>query len=157
MNFVEGFQMIRTMSFSSGVLALLLALAPGVASGHVGLAGVQGGGKVAPADVQRFIGDWTLALQGPDGPGTFDLSVKVEGEKVVAEISSKDRPKQAITDVSLNKETLVLSYTFPHEGNPVDAAVSLTPEKDGKVAARIDFAGGAYTMSGTATRKAPVK
>ncbi len=132
MNFVEGFQMIRTMSFSSGVLALLLALAPGVASGHVGLAGVQGGGKVAPADVQRFIGDWTLALQGPDGPGTFDLSVKVEGEKV-------------------------LSYTFPYEGNPVDAAVSLTPEKDGKVAARIDFAGGAYTMSGTATRKAPVK
>ena len=124
--------MIRTMSFSSGVLALLLALAPGVASGHVGLAGVQGGGKVAPADVQRFIGDWTLALQGPDGPGTFDLSVKVEGEKV-------------------------LSYTFPYEGNPVDAAVSLTPEKDGKVAARIDFAGGAYTMSGTATRKAPVK
>jgi hypothetical protein len=124
MNFVEGFQMIRTMSFSSGVLALLLALAPGVASGHVGLAGVQGGGKVAPADVQRFIGDWTLALQGPDGPGTFDLSVKVEGEKV-------------------------LSYTFPYEGNPVDAAVSLTPEKDGKVAARIDFAG--------ATRKAPVK
>ncbi|MBA2602195.1 MAG: hypothetical protein H0U94_01285 [Acidobacteria bacterium] len=120
------------MSFSSGVLALLLALAPGVASGHVGLAGVQGGGKVAPADVQRFIGDWTLALQGPDGPGTFDLSVKVEGEKV-------------------------LSYTFPYEGNPVDAAVSLTPEKDGKVAARIDFAGGAYTMSGTATRKAPVK
>jgi len=83
--------MIRTMSFSSGVLALLLALAPGVASGHVGLAGVQGGGKVAPADVQRFIGDWTLALQGPDGPGTFDLSVKnPNGGEAVAHRTPQD-------------------------------------------------------------------
>ena len=118
---------------------------------------MQAAKQAAPAEVQRFLGDWTLELQGPDGPGRFDLSLKVEGEKVVGEIATPTQPKQAIADVSLQKETLVLSYTFPYEGNSVDAAVSLTPDKEGKVAAQIDFAGGAYTMSGTATRKTPVK
>jgi hypothetical protein len=47
----------------------------------------------------------------------------------------------------------VLGYSFTWEGNPVDAVVSLTPGKDGPMAAQIDFAGGAYVMTGTATKK----
>ena len=38
-------------------------------------------------------------------------------------------------------------------GNAIDAVVSLMPGTDGKTAAQIDFAGGAYTMTGTATKK----
>lgn len=115
--------------------------------------GRQAPRRVAPADAAAFIGDWTLALQGPDGPGTFDLTVKVEKENVVGEIRAETLPKQAITDVSLDKGTLVLGYTFTYEGNPVDAVVSLMPGKEDKVAAQIDFAGGAYVMAGTARKK----
>jgi nitrogen fixation protein FixH len=50
-------------------------------------------------------------------------------------------------------KSLVLGYSFTWEGNPVDAAVSLTPAADGKMTAQIDFANGAYIMSGTATKK----
>jgi hypothetical protein len=35
----------------------------------------------------------------------------------------------------------------------VDAVVSLTPAEEGKVNAQIDFAGGSYVMTGTATKK----
>jgi hypothetical protein len=35
----------------------------------------------------------------------------------------------------------------------VDAVVSLMPATDGRMAAQIDFAGGAYIMSGSATKK----
>jgi hypothetical protein len=66
-------------------------------------------------------------------------------------------PKQAISDISMQKKTLVLGYTFTWEGNPVNAVVSLTPGDDGKVAAQIDFAGGAYIMTGTATKKEKAK
>ena len=74
----------------------------------------------------------------------------MENEKVSGEISSDAVPKQAIREISLVNKSLILSYTFTWEGNPLDAVVSLTPVDDGKMTAQIDFAGGAYVMSGTA-------
>jgi len=53
---------------------------------------------------------------------------------------------------------LALSYSFTWEGNPVDAVIKLTPAADdGKTSAQIDFAGGAYVMTGSATKKETVK
>ena len=113
--------------------------------------------QVSAADAAPFIGDWTLSLQGPNGPGSFDLSVKVDKEKVVGEIANAQMATLPITDISKADKTLVLRYTFTWENNPVDAAVSLTPAADGKVAAQIDFAGGAYTMTGSAAKKEAAK
>ena len=50
-------------------------------------------------------------------------------------------------------KSLMLAYSFTWEGNPVEAVVSLTPAPEGKTTAQIDFAGGAYIMTGTATKK----
>ena len=66
--------------------------------------------------------------------------------------TSDQMPKQAISDFSMSDKSLVLGYSFNYEGNPVSAVVYLTPDKDGKTAAQIDFAGGAYVMNGTATK-----
>ena len=109
------------------------------------------------ADAAPFVGDWTLTLQGPNGPGTFDVSVKVEGEKVLGEIASEMLPKQPITNVTIADKSLVLGYSFQWEGNPVEAVVSLTPAAEGKATAQIDFAGGAYVMTGTAAKKEKTK
>ena len=83
--------------------------------------------------------------------------MKVEKDKVVGEIASEQLPKQPITDVSMAEKRLVLRYSFNWEGNPVPTVVSLTPASDGKVAAQIDFAGGAHIMTGAATRKEKAK
>ena len=132
--------MIRTALASTAFVATLLAPAPARAQATV-------------ADAAPFLGDWTLALQGPNGPATFNLSVKVENDKVVGEIGSDAVPVQKITSISKTDKSLVLNYSFPWEGNAIDAVVSLMPGTDGKTAAQIDFAGGAYTMTGTATKK----
>jgi hypothetical protein len=100
-----------------------------------------------------FLGDWTLDLQGPNGPGQFTVTLKTDKDKVTGEVSSEVAGTQPITSVSMAEKSLVLNYSFLYEGNPVDAVVSLTPAPDGKTAAQIDFAGGAYTMTGTATKK----
>jgi len=97
-----------------------------------GLITPQVAAQVKPADAEPFVGDWTLALQGPNGPGTFDLTIKVEKEKVVGEIKNQDMPAQAITDITKVEKSLVLRYSFDYQGNPVDAAVSLTPAEGGK-------------------------
>ena len=116
----------------------------------------QPAAQIAAVDAAPFLGDWILELQGPNGPGTFDLNVKVEKEKVVGQIATPTLDTQAITDIRKSGDNLVLHYTFNYEGSPVDAAVYLMPApeaKDGKLKAQIDFAGGAYVMTGTAAKK----
>jgi hypothetical protein len=134
------------------VLCVLVA-AVLVCGAEFTLAATQTGVPATAAEAKSFLGEWTLALEGPNGPGTFDLSVKEEDEKVVGEIATATMETQKITDISRTPKGLTLSYWFTYDGNPVDAVVSLTPAEDGQVAARIDFAGGAYTMTGQATPK----
>jgi hypothetical protein len=149
--------MIRSTFLSSAVAVVLLGNPCAFATGQAAGAMQATAKQATPTEAAPFIGQWTLALQGPNGPGTFDLAVKVENDKVVGEIGSEQMPKQAINDVSADKDTLVLSYSFDYQGNAVDATVSLGPAKDGKVPAQISFAGGAYVMSGSATKKDPSK
>jgi hypothetical protein len=148
--------MIRMTVLSCALVAGILAMPPaGRAASTTGAE--QAARQATPADVEPFVGDWTLTLQGPNGPGTFALSVNVEKEKVVGEIASEQLPKQPIANISMADKTLVLGYSFTWEGNPVDAVVSLTPAAEGKTTAQIDFAGGAYVMTGTAAKKDKAK
>ena len=111
------------------------------------------GGQVTPADAAPFLGDWTLTMNGQNGPGVFTLKVKTEADKVSGEISSDQMALSPISDIRKSDKSLVLSYSFDYQGMPVSAVVTLTPVDD-KVSASIDFAGGAYVMDGTATKKA---
>jgi hypothetical protein len=149
--------MSRQILASTAAIALWLALLHPVPAAGVQEPPAQARKQVTPAEAAPFVGGWVLALQGPNGPGTFDLTVKIEKAKVAGEIGNETLANQPITDIWLDKGTLVLAYTFTYEGNLVDAVVSLTPEKEDKVAAQIDFAGGAYVMTGTAKKKDPVK
>src|SRR5262245_36027409 len=115
--------MIRTTVARAALVAGLLASVASAAPSVVNAA--QAGTQVSPADAAAFLGDWTLTLQGPNGPGVFDLTVKVEKEKVVGEISNQQMPTQPISDVSKVDKSLMLSYSFTWEGNPVGAVVSL--------------------------------
>ena len=78
--------MIRTALASTALVATLLAPAAARA-------------QATAADAAPFLGDWTLALQGPNGPATFNLSVKVENDKVVGEIASEAIPTQKIESI----------------------------------------------------------
>jgi hypothetical protein len=75
----------------------------------------------------------------------------VEEGKVVGSIAM-GQGNQSVTDITLAGKTLVLKYNFDYQGMPIDAVISLTPAGD-KVALQVAFAGGAYSMSGTAEKK----
>lgn len=144
--------MTRTAVLSMALAGSLLAM-PAVAASDSSFVAFTQAGQVTPQQAAPFIGDWTLALQGPNGPGTFAVSLKVEKDKVVGEVSSDQLPKLPVTSISMADKNLVLGYTFTWEGNPVEAVITLTPGTEGKTAAQIDFAGGAYVMTGTAVKK----
>lgn len=130
----------------------MLAL-PYAAGADGAVAAVQTTSQVSAADAAPFLGEWTLALQGPNGPASLTLTISAAADTVTAEISSETLEKQPISTIALRGKSLDLGYSFLYEGNPVDAVVTLTPDADGKTAAQIDFAGGAYVMNGTATKK----
>ena len=147
--------MIQPIIVGTALIAGVLAPPDVVASSAIGPA--QSAAQVTAADAAPFIGEWTLDLQGPNGPGAFDLTVKVEKEKVIGEITGGTTATQPIADVTKADQSLVLSYSFNYDGNPVDAVVRLTPAPEGKMTAQIAFAGGAYVMSGTASKKEKAK
>jgi len=147
--------MIRTVIISTALIAGLLT--PSVVAAGQAASAAPPTAQLTAADAAPFIGDWTLDLQGPNGPGAFNLTVKVEKEKVVAEITGETTATQPITDVNKDDKSLVLSYSFNYEGNAVDAVVRLTPAAEGKMNAQISFASGAYIMSGNATKKEKAK
>jgi hypothetical protein len=126
-------------------LAVLVLLVPAAAGGQ---------DSVSAADAAPFLGEWVLALEGANGPGKFNLSLRVEDDAVTGDIGSEQLATQKFTSISKNAgKGLSLAFAFPYEGMTVDAIVSLVPGTEGKMDAGIDFAGGAYTMSGTATKK----
>jgi hypothetical protein len=150
--------MSRTIAPAVVLVAALLALfgVPSVARADVSNR-AQAAAPLSATDMAPFLGDWALALEGPNGPATFTLSVKLDKEKPSAELVSEAMGAQPITDLAKADKALALSYSFTWEGNAVNAVIKLTPAADGKMSAQIDFAGGAYVMTGTATKKETVK
>ena len=142
--------------FATALLTASLTLAPGSDATVAFAAPAQAAAAaptIAPADLAPFLGEWTLALSGPNGPATMVLSVRTEKDKPAADLTSEAMPKQSISDFSMSDKSLVMGYSFTYEGNPVSAVIYLTPVLDAGMNAQIDFAGGAYVMNGTATKK----
>ncbi len=101
-----------------GTIALAIALSTGL-----------GAAQLAPADAGAFMGTWTLMLDSPQGAFEQTMVLKDEGGKVVAEISNQMQPDvQKVTDVTKKGDDLVLKFAGNFQGNPFDAAITLTPD-----------------------------
>jgi hypothetical protein len=149
--------MIRTGIATAAILAgLLTSVAAPAHAGRRALPTAAQGAAATAADAAPFLGEWTLNLEGPNGPAVFDLTVKTEADKVLAEIKSEQMPLTPITDIAKTDKGLVLKFSFDYQGNQVGAVTTLTPGAD-KTAAQIDFADGAYVVTGTAVKKANEK
>jgi hypothetical protein len=143
--------MIRTAIAATILAAGLLTFF--VAPAHAGRRSMAAGAQATAADAAPFVGEWTLNLQGPNGPAVFDLVIKAEADKVVGEIKSEQMPPTPITDISKTDKGLVLKFSFDYQGNQVAAVVTMTPGTDGTTSAQIDFADGAYVVTGAAVKK----
>ena len=126
-----------------GTVLLALVLSPLAASA-----------QLAPADAGSFMGSWTLTLESPQGAFEQSLVLKDKAGKVVGEMTSQMQPEvQEVTDVTKDKENLVLKFAGNFQGNPFDAVITMTPDGTDKVKVSFDINGGQFSMSGTGTKK----
>ena len=126
-----------------GTVALALVLSPLVVSA-----------QLASADAGSFMGSWTLSLESPQGPFEQSLVLKDEAGKAVAEISNQMQPDvQKVTDVTKDKDSLVLKFAGNFQGQAFDALITMTPDGTDKVKVSFDINGGQFSMSGTGVKK----
>ena len=125
-------------------IAVVLALS----SGNVLAQGIT------VADLGMFAGSWTLSLDSPQGTFEQELIFKDEGGKAIAEMSNQMQPEtQKVTDITKSGSDVVLKFAGTFQGNPFDAAITLTPDGTDKCKVTFDVNGGQFTMSGTGTKK----
>jgi hypothetical protein len=131
-------RMLRTLAFA-------LVLLPLAAAAEA---------QLTPAAAGAFMGNWTLSLESPQGAFEQNVVLKDEGGKVVAEISNQMQPEvQKVTDVTKDGDNLVMKFAGNFQGNPFDAAITMTPDGTDKVKVTFDINGGQFTMSGTGAKK----
>lgn len=127
-----------------GTIALVLALASSITSAQ----------SLTVADLGSFAGEWTLTLDTPQGAFEQSLIFKDEDGKAIAEMSNQMQPEtQKVTDISKNGTDIVLKFSGNFQGNPFDAAITLTPDGTDKCKVSFDVNSGQFTMSGTGTKK----
>ena len=127
-----------------GTIALAIALSSAVTTAQA----------LTAAGAGAFMGSWSLMLDSPQGAFEQTLVLKEEGGKVVGEISNQMQPEvQKVTDVTKDKDNLVLKFAGNFQGNPFDAAITMTPDGTDKVKVTFDVNGGQFTMNGTGTKK----
>jgi hypothetical protein len=132
-----------TMARLFGLLAVVLALSSNVFASQA----------LTVADLGAFAGDWTLTLDSPQGPFEQSLSFKDEEGKAIAEMHNDMMGTTKISDITKDAANLVLKFSGNFQGNPFDAAVTLTPDGTDKLKVTFDVNGGQFSMSGTATKK----
>lgn len=128
--------------FASALAALTLLAVPST--------GVSAQSQLDASQATAFMGSWSLSFDSPQGTLVMELEVTNSSGKVAASIGSQmmGGGMQEVTDVSLAGGSLVLQYDFDAQGQIVPVALTLAP--DG--AATMDFADGAFTMSGQGTK-----
>jgi len=127
-----------------GTVALAIALSAGLGAAQ----------QLSPSDAGAFMGSWSLMLDSPQGSFEQTMVLKDDGGKVVAELSNQMQPEvQKVTDVSKKGDDLILKFAGNFQGNPFDAAITLTPDGTDKCKVTFDINGGQFTMNGTGTKK----
>jgi hypothetical protein len=115
-------------------------------------AGVSAQSQLDTAQAQAFLGNWTFAFQSDQGPFQMGLNISDAGGKVAAQ-STSDLGNVDITNITRADASLVLSYNMDAQGQSIPVSLRLTPNGE-QLQANMDFAGGAFVVSGTGTKAA---
>jgi hypothetical protein len=108
--------------------------------------------KATPQNAAAFVGDWDLSGEGSNGPASFTLSIKPQGETLTAVLKNADDVAQTVNEVSMAGSALSLSVTFYNAGSEYPSVVALTPADD-KILLHIEVANGLAQLDGTAKKK----
>jgi hypothetical protein len=106
---------------------------------------------VSSAQAQPFLGQWSVSIDGGQGPINIQFNIMDMGGMIHAQVSN---PDGSMIDAvpSLSGSDLVLNYSVDIGGQGISVQLTLTPNGDGLNCA-MSAADGQFSASGTATRQ----
>jgi type 1 glutamine amidotransferase len=108
------------MKALSGLLSLTLVA--------IGAASQTTAPSVTPAQAAPYVGDWTAPVTSVMGPGTYTVSVKVDGGRVSASVAGGMFPPAQASEISLSGKNLFLKYVSNVQGMTIPGLVAMTPD-----------------------------
>lgn len=150
---IRRFRSASRRLFVIGAGTLVIALSP-VALRGLGPAQPAAGkaAQVTPAQAAPFVGEWTVATEGP--MGIIGIAVTLEAGSVRAAVSQGGAPPLAVSEIGLAGKGLVLKYLIPYQGSTISSVVTLTPD-GANLRANFALMDGQYEFSGLGTKGAP--
>ena len=107
--------------------------------------------QVQADDIPQFVGNWNLPFEVQGQSFEISVSISADAEGAAQANVTTDVGDQPIRTITLNGESLRLEYT---ESQIVPAVLTLTPDGENlAVEVEMDFPGGLFIVSTTATRK----
>jgi len=106
------------------------------------------------AQAQEFLGSWNVAIQSEMGAFEMQLAIADQGGKVAATVGMAQMGNTSVTDITRAGEALVLTYSMDAQGQQIPVVVNLRPENQ-ILRLNLNFAGGMFSATGTATRANP--
>jgi hypothetical protein len=103
--------------------------------------------ELAAGDGRDFFGDWALTLETPDG----NVSVAFNIGEARGKVALRFMGAEPITNITKSDEKLIARYQMNYQGTPIPVVITVARVGENLVTTW-DFADGAYTTTGTATR-----
>ena len=138
----------------SSLTAVLVVISASLLTQTIAGRGQTQAPPVTAAAAAPFIGDWVVSVGMESFQSAFLASIKLEGGKVTATISSQAQPTANVSDISMSGKSLVLKYMTSMQGTPISNVLMLTPQ-GAELTARLAVMDGQYEMNGTAAKQAP--
>ena len=117
---------------------------------------------ITPAEAAPFLGDWSIPVTSTAGTYGGTITLKVEGNEVVALLTADVVPEQRTTDIVKSGKGIAIRAKMTYEGllvekpTPVSLSVAMTPAGD-YVNVGLDFRinNKSFFITSTAKRIAP--
>jgi hypothetical protein len=107
---------------------------------------------VAAKDAMAVIGNWSATLDGPMGAIPLGIAMSDKDGTLAAKIDGGELSVGDINDIAKKGDDIVMNFTAQAQGMDLPSTVTLTPDGD-KLKVKFDIMNGAFSMSGTATKK----
>lgn len=112
---------------------------------------VRGTARTTPEDARPYLGRWTSVVEGPSGPASVRIDVRVIGGLVLAAVKSDLMGENDVRDVTNAGRGIALRYASELWGYTSRVEIVLVPRGE-RLAADFSLMDGQFRFSGLLTR-----
>jgi hypothetical protein len=86
--------------------------------------------RITPDEADSYLGTWTSTMDGPTGPATFKIAIRIDQGEVVATVTSDLMSDGKVERITKLEDRVALCYTAELFGYTAPVELTLIPRGD---------------------------